>query len=163
MPLDFTIPTSTTADFALRETALGSPANTSPLFDVLSFLSGKDPDGYDWPDLAECRPDYDPRWMRLRVLMPWLDLSISHSGRYYHKNSYTLEHSLMVNREYPRLEKMLADFISDTLENFRERLCDAIYQCLESSYDAALETENLEELADVNGYTFLANGDRFDA
>lgn len=161
--IGFSAPDIYYSGFSSQGDGAGFICERISLPDMLTYMSGINPSSYDWRELTEARPAYNPRWRRLTVLMPWLSLSISHSGRYYHAQSFSIDHTLYVNREYPRLENMLANFIGDALEELRQSLCDAIYHDLESSYRAALEDENLEDLAAANEYTFCANGDRFDA
>lgn len=146
--------------FASQGDGAGFTCKHIAIDDILKFMAGEAPGEYDWPDIREARPAYNPRWRRLVAAQPWLSMSIERTGHYCHAQSYSIGWALYVNRDHPRIDAMLPDFIK-ALEELRVSLCNAIYTDLQGDYDGQLEDESLEDSAEANEYTFTDDGERF--
>jgi hypothetical protein len=82
------------------------------------------------------------------------------SHRYSHKRTCDTYVDLSGSASKPRVEKLLLAFRED-VEALRLMLCDAIYSDLEEEYNSLTGEESISDLAEVNEYTFTAQGKRF--
>lgn len=82
------------------------------------------------------------------------------SHRYSHKRTCDTYVDLSGSASKPRVEKLLLAFRED-VEALRLMLCDAIYSDLEEEYNWLTGEESISDFAEVNEYTFTADGKRF--
>lgn len=101
-------------------------------------------------------------YRRLVAGVDYVDCSVARDrrvGNYVHENTCTFVAD-QYRRRAPRFDALLAEFAEDG-EQLRRDLCRAIYADLESEYNDLTSDENVDELADANGWTFDAAGRRF--
>jgi hypothetical protein len=82
------------------------------------------------------------------------------SHRYSHKRTCDTYVDLSGSASKPCVEKLMLAFRED-VEALRLMLCDAIYSDLEGEYNGLTSEESISDFAEVNEYTFTADGKRF--
>jgi hypothetical protein len=102
-----------------------------------------------------------PQYRKLVTLANYIWAEVRRtSHRYSHKRTCNTYVDLSGSASKPRVEKLLLAFRED-VESLRLMLCDAIYSDLEEEYNCLISEESISDLAEVNEYTFTAQGKRF--
>lgn len=82
------------------------------------------------------------------------------SYRYSHHNTAQADLGLYLEKDYPKLEYVLQG-VEVAFENYKNRLCNAIYQDLESEYEYLTSDEAVIDTIVCNGHEFYSNGEMY--
>ena len=102
---------------------------------------------------------YNKEWKKLKKWTDDLSLRVVRTGHHYvHENTCDVEGEVYYNSEMPeRLQELWSDFVKE-VESMRYKLCKAIYNSLEETYEAETSDESLADFAAANEYKFDADG-----
>ncbi len=102
-----------------------------------------------------------PRYAKLVKLAGYIGAEVRRtSHRYSHENTCTTYIDLSGSADKPCVEKLLTSFRED-VETLRRDLSRVIYRILKQEYDDQTSEESISDFAEVNDYTFTADGKRF--